>query len=233
MPGARALAAAVAALAGAAMLVSASSHDEAAPMPHPFGHKRDDMDVHALRSCLEAGDLSFLGDAETVRSIYEMRSGPYDGDLLQTQAVVTVPDTARSAPILEWLPPIDRGTGVPGRSVSTLETLVNLELGQAIVLGGVIARAEARTRAGLPGLSQIPILGALFGTHSRRFEESEALMFIVPSVVEAVPLQQRNRIQEAIRAYEEYRGGVDEVELLEQPRVQGVRVTTSTEDEDD
>ena len=127
----------------------------------------------------------------------------------------------------------DRGTGVPGRSVSTLETLVNLELGQAIVLGGVIARAEARTRAGLPGLSQIPILGALFGTHSRRFEESEALMFIVPSVVEAVPLQQRNRIQEAIRAYEEYRGGVDEVELLEQPRVQGVRVTTSTEDEDD
>ena len=116
---------------------------------------------------------------------------------------------------------------------NTLETLVNLELGQAIVLGGVIARAEARTRAGLPGLSQIPILGALFGTHSRRFEESEALMFIVPSVVEAVPLQQRNRIQEAIRAYEEYRGGVDEVELLEQPRVQGVRVTTSTEDEDD
>ena len=109
MPGARALAAAVAALAGAAMLVSASSDGDAAPMPHPFGHKRDDMDVHALRSCLEAGDLSFLGDAETVRSIYEMRSGPYDGDLLQTQAVVTVPDTARSAPILEWLPPIDRG----------------------------------------------------------------------------------------------------------------------------
>ena len=109
MPGARAL-------AGAAMLVSASSHDEVAPMPHPFGHKRDDMDVHALRSCLEAGDLSFLGDAETVRSIYEMRSGPYDGDLLQTQAVVTVPDTARSAPILEWLPPIDRGTGVPNHA---------------------------------------------------------------------------------------------------------------------
>lgn len=114
----------------------------------------------------------------------------------------------------------DRGTGVPGRVTSNVETVVNLELGQSIVLAGLIARSENRSRAGLPGLSQIPILGALFGTHSRSYEESEALLFIVPSVVDAVPLQQRNRIQEAMRLYDDYRGGVDEVEVLEQPRVQ-------------
>jgi pilus assembly protein CpaC len=125
----------------------------------------------------------------------------------------------------------DRGTGIPGRTTSTLNTIVNLELGQTIVLGGLISRSEGRNRSGLPGLSQIPVLGALFGSHSRRFEESEALMFIVPSVVNAIPLQQRNRIQEAIRLYEEYRGGVDEVELMEQPRVQGVAPrTTPAED---
>lgn len=113
----------------------------------------------------------------------------------------------------------DNGTGVPGRLTNTVNTLVNLELGEAVVLGGIIARAESRTRTGLPGLSQIPILGALFGSHSRRFEESEALVFIVPTVVDAVPLTQRNRIEEAIRFYEDYSGGVDEVELHEQPRI--------------
>ena len=85
----------------------------AVDMPHPFGYNRDGMDEYVLRDCLEAGDLSFLGDAESVRAIYEMRSGPYDGTLLQTQAVVTVPDTSESAPITEWGPPIDLGTGMP------------------------------------------------------------------------------------------------------------------------
>ncbi len=127
----------------------------------------------------------------------------------------------------------DRGTGFPGRSVSTLNTLVNLELGQAVVLGGVISRTENRTKSGLPGLSQIPILGALFGSHSRRFEEAETLLFIVPTVTEPVPLQQRNRIQEAIRMYEDFEGGVDEIELVEQPRIPGARtVVPSSEDAD-
>jgi pilus assembly protein CpaC len=121
----------------------------------------------------------------------------------------------------------DQGTGIPGRSRSVINTTVNLELGQSLVLGGAIARSEARSRAGLPGLSQIPILGALFGSHGRRFEESESLLFLIPTVVEAVPLTQRNRIQEAIRFYEDFDGGVDEVELLEQPRVGGAAPRTA------
>ena len=115
------------------------------------------------------------------------------------------------------------GEQVPGRSTSVLNTLVNLELGQAIVLGGVIARSETRSRTGLPGLSQIPILGALFGSHTAREDESETLLFIVPTVVEPVELQQRNLIQEAIRLFDDYDGGVDEVELMQQPRILGAR----------
>ncbi len=127
----------------------------------------------------------------------------------------------------------DRGTGVPGVNRSRVTTLVNIELGQAIVLGGVIARAEGKTRSGLPGLSQIPVLGALFGSHSRRFEESETLLFVVPTVIEPVALQQRNRIQEAIRIYEDFSGGVDEVELVEQPRVPGARMAPPSETEEE
>jgi pilus assembly protein CpaC len=113
----------------------------------------------------------------------------------------------------------DQGTGVPGRTVSRVRSLVNLELGQSIVLAGAIARNDTRSRTGFPGLSQIPVIGALFGVHARVEQESESLLFIVPSVVEAIPLTRRNRIQEALRVYEDYRGGTDEVELLEQPRI--------------
>lgn len=112
----------------------------------------------------------------------------------------------------------DRGTGVPGLSTQSVTTNVNLGLGESIVLGGFVAQSETRSRTGLPGLSQIPILGALFGSHQRRFEASEGLMFIVPSVVDAVPLTQRNRIEELIRYYEDFDGDIDEVEILDHPR---------------
>jgi len=113
----------------------------------------------------------------------------------------------------------DHGTGIPGRIISRVRSLVNLELGQSIVLAGIVARTDTRSRSGLPGLSQIPVVGALFGIHARVEEQSEALLFIVPSVVDAVPLTRRNRIQEALRVYEDYRGGTEEIELLEQPRI--------------
>lgn len=111
----------------------------------------------------------------------------------------------------------DRGTGIPSRNVSEVETTVNLELGQSMVLGGFISANATRDRSGLPGLGQIPILGALFGIHSGDREESEALMFIVPSVVDAVPIEDRNRIAEALRVYDRFSGGVQDADLFEQP----------------
>lgn len=144
-----------------------------------------------------------FGTNITCRPRYDAESGRVELRITADVSDLTAPNDA----------------GVPGRTVSTVETLVNLELGQSIVLAGFVSRSEQRARTGLPGLSQIPVLGALFGTHSRRYEESEGLMFIVPSVVDAVPLTQRNRIEEAMRIYEDFSGGVDEVEVLDQPRV--------------
>jgi hypothetical protein len=42
----------------------------------------------------------------------------------------------------------DRGSGIPGRTVSKLDTLVNLELGQGVMLAGLNAHTEARTDTG-------------------------------------------------------------------------------------
>ncbi|MFW2389072.1 MAG: pilus assembly protein N-terminal domain-containing protein [Polyangiales bacterium] len=113
----------------------------------------------------------------------------------------------------------ERGVqGIPGRVVSHVETLVNLELGQSVSLAGIRARTDRRTKNGIPGLAMIPFIGALFGTHSRETEDNESYMLVVPSVVEPVSLSQRDRVEEALRVYESFHGGVDGYELIEQPR---------------
>jgi pilus assembly protein CpaC len=109
--------------------------------------------------------------------------------------------------------------GIPGRITSHVETLVNLELGQSVSLAGIRARTERRRKKGIPGLALVPFIGALFGTHSRETEDNESYMLVVPSVVEPISLSQRDRVEEALRLYESFHGGVDAHELMDQPRV--------------
>lgn len=100
----------------------------------------------------------------------------------------------------------DRGSGVPGRLVSNLKTIVNLELGQTIVLAGLTAKTEVQSQTGLPFLSQIPILGHLFGTHRSEKNQSENVVFIVPSVVDMPGPEAKLALDEALGAYVSYEG---------------------------
>jgi pilus assembly protein CpaC len=111
----------------------------------------------------------------------------------------------------------DRGSGIPGRITSALDSVVSLELGQSIALAGLTAQSEGASKTGLPWLSQIPILGALFGLHGSREERSENLIFIVPSVVDAVALDARAHVRSALAAARAYEGDLDG-KLLAAPR---------------
>jgi len=108
----------------------------------------------------------------------------------------------------------DRGTGIPGRTTAELNTIVYLELGQSLILAGLTARSERRSKTGLPGLSQIPIFGVFFGSHAQSEEESENIVIIVPSVVDAVSMEDRRRVDDALHAYEQYSGDLDKVDLI-------------------
>ncbi|MCP4446725.1 MAG: type II and III secretion system protein, partial [Myxococcales bacterium] len=99
--------------------------------------------------------------------------------------------------------------GLPGRSYTNLDTLVNLKLGQSVVLAGIHGKSSGRASEGLPLLSQIPVLGALFGSKTFRETEVENLIFIVPTVVQAVKANKRIEIDDALEAFRKYSGGVD------------------------
>jgi Flp pilus assembly secretin CpaC len=107
----------------------------------------------------------------------------------------------------------DGGTGIPGRSVARLDTVVNLDLGKSLVLAGLDAQSDARSMRGLPGLSRIPILGGLFGSHGRRSERTRNLLVIVPSVVQAVAARERDVVEEMLEAYRRFDGDVASSQL--------------------
>jgi general secretion pathway protein D len=72
-------------------------------------------------------------------------------------------------------PPID---------TRSIQTIVNVQSGQTMVMGGLIRDFKTNTSSGLPLLSRIPIIGGLFGTQTLSTLRSELLMFVTPRVVE-------------------------------------------------
>ncbi len=109
---------------------------------------------------------------------------------------------------------VETGAPVPGRNISQIETLVNLQLGQSIVLSGMRGRTLTVGSSGLPGLAQIPVIGALFGSQTRREQENEMVVFLVPTVIEGMTRQAEDRVANALRSYEEFGGNVGEANLM-------------------
>lgn len=104
----------------------------------------------------------------------------------------------------------DRGSGAPGRVTASLSTIVNLELGQAVVLAGLTSESKMKSKTGVPFLSQIPILGALFGSQRMQHQAVDNVIFIVPTVIEATTRDAREDIALALQAYQDYSGGASD-----------------------
>lgn len=118
------------------------------------------------------------------------------------------------ADVSDLTPPASSATVLPGRSTTHLSTLVNLKIGQALVLSGIRTRTERKDTGGLPGLSNIPILGVLFGSQSKSSDDVEGAVFIIPSVIETVPRSALEVIKNALGTYEDFSGNVDKVDTF-------------------
>lgn len=55
--------------------------------------------------------------------------------------------------------------------------------GQTVVVGGLTNQEQQKSRSGIPLLSDIPLLGALFGKTSETTERTELFLFLTPHVV--------------------------------------------------
>jgi len=78
----------------------------------------------------------------------------------------------------------DRENGQPVRTEMETETNMIVGDGQTIMLGGILFQEESVVKRGIPGLSDIPILGALFSHLENKVSNNEMLVFITPYVID-------------------------------------------------
>jgi pilus assembly protein CpaC len=110
-----------------------------------------------------------------------------------------------TADISDLTAPVAAGSDLPGRNVTKLNTQVTLKVGQALVLSGIHTQSMRKGSSGLPGLSAIPILGMLFGSHSAYDDEVEGAVYLLPGIVEVIPKRQKDLVNELVDAYEKNR----------------------------
>ena len=80
-----------------------------------------------------------------------------------------------------------------------------------MVLSGIRSESLRRNTAGLPGLSQIPILGLLFGSLGHEREDIEGAVFIIPSVIENVSQRASELIDRTLGEFEGFDGDMRKV----------------------
>ncbi len=120
------------------------------------------------------------------------------------------------------------GTPLPGRITTKLTTNVSLKLGQSLVLSGIKTKSVTKSTNGLPILSEIPVLGVLFGSHSNADLETEGAIFVVPSVVATVPSSSAELVDTALSKFKNYDGNINTVNAYDKRPGGGVNVPAET-----
>ncbi|MPM44351.1 hypothetical protein SDC9_91029 [bioreactor metagenome] len=74
-------------------------------------------------------------------------------------------------------------TDQPAFMQRQISSKVAVRSGDAIVLGGLIKDTDENRKAGVPFLSEVPVIGALFGRHANTYQRTELLVVLSPRVV--------------------------------------------------
>ncbi len=73
--------------------------------------------------------------------------------------------------------------GGPALRTRRASTEFNVRSGNTLVIGGFLSREQGNEVSGLPGLQNIPILGALFSSRRYQRRETELAIFVTPKIV--------------------------------------------------
>jgi len=76
------------------------------------------------------------------------------------------------------LDPANGVEGVPAMRVSRMDTQVDMEIGKAVLLSGLMENRESRNISGIPLLGDIPVLGELFRSKDFQNNRSELVILL-------------------------------------------------------
>lgn len=79
----------------------------------------------------------------------------------------------------------DVRNSVPEIQVREMESMLRVQSGQVAIIGGLMQETQDDSDRALPGLSRIPLIGALFRQQRKTREQSELLIVLKPTVLPA------------------------------------------------
>ena len=91
----------------------------------------------------------------------------------------------RIAPEVSQLAATTINDGAPALEVRRMSTTVELASGQSFVIGGLLQNNYNNVVDKLPGLGNLPVLGALFRSQAFSRRESELIVMVTPTIVHA------------------------------------------------
>jgi general secretion pathway protein D len=80
--------------------------------------------------------------------------------------------------------------GLPTFGNREIKTVIRLRDGETSLLAGLIRDDERRTLDGIPGLSDLPLLGHLFSHSQRQTEQSDIVLTLTPHIVRVLDLNE-------------------------------------------
>lgn len=94
---------------------------------------------------------------------------------------------------------------VPGLTKRRAETEVNLRENETLVIAGLLSEDASRSVDKVPGLGELPILGALFRSREFRNNKTELVVFITPRFVTPASDTQRTAIEQSAERVQQQR----------------------------
>jgi general secretion pathway protein D len=79
-----------------------------------------------------------------------------------------------------------QGINSPTISTRRISSSVAVKDGEVLALGGLIRNTRSKGRRGIPFLSQIPVIGGLFGRQTNDEQRTELIVLIKPRVLRTV-----------------------------------------------
>lgn len=149
--------------------------------------------------CRSGEDAEFLAGGEVAIPIVTANTTTIQykefGLILKISPVVDRYDRIATKITVENSQISDFVDGNPNFQTSRVNTAINLNSGETLVLSGLVSSTNAKAVDKLPVLGSVPILGELF--KSRRFQkdESELLIFVTPNVTGAGSEEQLRMVE--------------------------------------
>ncbi len=82
---------------------------------------------------------------------------------------------------------------VPEVAVQEIDSVLRIQSGQVMVMGGLMRDSNSVETQGIPVLSDIPLLGKAFSSHSDSIEKSELVIFIKAQIVPNANVDEMDR----------------------------------------